>query len=359
MGSQRKAFKQDCVSSWTFPSRSYWLQYAVDVIFVIACYAIVGGVDMYISPIARAFKLDDPSLDYPMLPDTVNYTVLVAASIATNFIVFIVAQIVVRSTLDLHYAIFGMVQAFAVVLLITEVVKVIAGRFRPDWYARCMPDPLSLEAAYNGHYNVTVICQQTDISILDDGRQSFFSGHTSTAFVLLGYLSLYVAGNIRPFTAGGHFYLFIIFLAPLCAATWVGISRTADNKHHFDDVLTGAAVGILFAVLIYFHHFPNPFRRDACGVDYPYMYYAMKKKQEEVNDESKTEEAEKGKSKFAEIVPQDEKEKVDKVQYSGNEAKEVELEERPEEGKKKKHRKKAKPDSEAQLKSEDKPDDSD
>jgi diacylglycerol diphosphate phosphatase/phosphatidate phosphatase len=231
-----QGIKSDCLASWRFPSRVYWAQYALDFLFMIACFAITGGVNGYVKPFHRDFDPTDPSLNYPMHPDSVSYGVMTGVMIAVSFVVFVVAQIRVRSTIDLHFAIFGLAQALSITLMITEVVKVIAGRFRPDWIARCIPD-----ADKN--------CTNTDESVVNDGRMSFFSGHTSTAFVLMTFLALYVSGKIRPLQAGGHFYRFIICIAPVCAATWVGISRTMDNRHHFDDVLTGAAVGILSPVL--------------------------------------------------------------------------------------------------------------
>ncbi len=96
--------------------------------------------------------------------------------------------------------------------------------------------------------------------------QSFFSGHTSTAFATSTFLYLEVRDFIAGETRQGR------DLPLLSAAQWqaasfgllygwaayVGYSRIHDNKHYLSDVLVGAASGTLVSYLLYPHQNRKP-----------------------------------------------------------------------------------------------------
>lgn len=50
-----------------------------------------------------------------------------------------------------------------------------------------------------------------------------------------------------------------ISLLPLAFATWVAISRLEDNRHHKEDVIVGALIGVFTATTSYLIYWPNPF----------------------------------------------------------------------------------------------------
>ncbi|KIY65480.1 PAP2-domain-containing protein, partial [Cylindrobasidium torrendii FP15055 ss-10] len=173
----------------------------------------------------------------------------------------------VRSWWDAHNVVLGLVMSGS----ITHVVKITVGRPRPgaqspfcngrpfltipDLIARCIP-PQSARDPTLGLVDWR-ICTQVDKHILRNGFKSFPSGHSSTAFAGLGFLSFYLAGKLHLFDERGHTGKAWISLAPFCGATLIAISRTMDYRHHWHDVLIGGLLGTALAFFSYRQYFPR------------------------------------------------------------------------------------------------------
>jgi len=69
------------------------------------------------------------------------------------------------------------------------------------------------------------------------------SGGFAGCFAGLGFFSLYLAGKIRLFDRKGHVSKLVIVFSPLAVASFVGLSRVNDYKHHWQDVFAGALLG--------------------------------------------------------------------------------------------------------------------
>lgn len=149
---------------------------------------------------------------------------------------------------------------------LTDIVKNAVGRPRPDLLDRC-------RSASDTKPNQLVtfdVCTVPDAHTLHDGWRSFPSGHSSFAFAGLGFLSLFLAGQLHLFryAAGGRDLGRALFcLLPLIGATLIAISRCEDYRHDVYDVCVGSALGMSVAYWSYRRHWPS---LSGPGCDEPY-----------------------------------------------------------------------------------------
>jgi diacylglycerol diphosphate phosphatase / phosphatidate phosphatase len=142
----------------------------------------------------------------------------------------------------------------------TEILKLAVGSLRPGFARTCLPNwtfpPLE--------YSSDVIlnnddCIGADLHKLTDYRKSFPSGHTSYAFASSLFLSLYFlwrSVSLRsPRTELSKSLFSQVLMVCVCLPVWcailIGASRITDSKHFPIDVLAGAVLGSLFAVLTF------------------------------------------------------------------------------------------------------------
>ncbi|GET87753.1 phosphatidic acid phosphatase, putative [Leishmania tarentolae] len=140
-----------------------------------------------------------------------------------------------------HAHIWCLTQAFSVIfaMLLVDLIKVYAGRLRPDFLSRLRREgytPQSTEVDW--------------CAVPKGGRVSFPSGHSSISFAAFVPFCFYALHSLRVFRRGGvSLWRILIGLTPLLLPIFMAVSRTRDNRHYFDDIVTGSAIGIASAVI--------------------------------------------------------------------------------------------------------------
>ncbi|KAL8881780.1 MAG: hypothetical protein Q9192_007722, partial [Flavoplaca navasiana] len=301
--------------------------------------AAVGAGFWKITPNHRPFTLVDPSISFPHTHEKISNAVLAILSLLfpaiTIFVVAIVfvpgpsglawapskqtGQTLKRKLWEWNTGWLGLGLSLAISFFLTQGMKNLFGKPRPDLLSRCDPDyENQAEYAVGGYPNVlnglylvsSTICQQQDKALLNDGFSSFPSGHSSISWAGLFYLSLYLASkfsvtipyllpysytttssshastfhpksNSRPDSssptlpppsssqhqqnepplrsqcAAPPVYLLLLPFTPICLAIYISGTRYSDFRHHGFDILFGSLMGILTSYLGFrMYHLP-------------------------------------------------------------------------------------------------------
>lgn len=217
-------------------------------------------------PFHRMFSLDDLRIAYPHAATervSVSWLFIYAGALPLGLLVgwALAAR---PGTHKAHVTLLGWLASMILTLFLTDVVKNAVGRPRPDLLSRCKPAP-----GTPAHTLVTFeVCTETDHHVLHDGWRSFPSGHSSTAFSGLGYLSLVMAGQCHVYRPRADLARVLLALAPLLGAALIAISRCEDYRHDVYDVSVGSLLGMAVAHYTYRRYYPALRSKD-CATPFP------------------------------------------------------------------------------------------
>ncbi|KAJ4295063.1 hypothetical protein N0V90_007071 [Kalmusia sp. IMI 367209] len=291
------------------------LSYVLDWIVIVVFVAIAGAFSI-IEPVKRDFSLTDPSISFPYRKDTISIPVLfVVAVAAPAFIIAGICAAIVRipprpgpvpshsaiwkrKLWELHAAWLGLALSLTLSLILTQTMKNMFGKHRPDFLSRCNPDIGAINDFLVGGFTSESlegtsqlvrweICMSKNGSGVGksefmDGFRSFPSGHCTVAFAGLTYLSLFLAAkfsmtipflpsasrdrqralNHRKEAAAPPLYLLVTVLIPIGTAIYIASTRFTDYKHAGFDVLFGSLEGLI-AAWFAFRMYHLPVRRGA------------------------------------------------------------------------------------------------
>lgn len=222
-------------------------------------------IGLVLQPVHQMFRLDDRAKQYPYalvetVPPVQN---IILAGVAPLSIIIIWALVIRPGIHKAHVTILGLIISLFFTYLLTAILKKSVGRPRPDLISRCKPELGTPE-----HDLVSIaVCTQTNPHILNDGFRSFPSGHSSWAFSGLGYLSLFLAGQMHTYRPRADLARVLLSVAPLVGATLVALSRVADYRHDKYDVTFGSLLGIIVAYTTYRRYY-RPLTHPKCDIPY-------------------------------------------------------------------------------------------
>uniref|UniRef100_A0A7M4FHE0 Phospholipid phosphatase 1 n=1 Tax=Crocodylus porosus TaxID=8502 RepID=A0A7M4FHE0_CROPO len=128
---------------------------------------------------------------------------------------------------------------------LTDIAKYSIGRLRPHFLAVCQPDWTQINCSLG--YIENFPCQG-DKAKVNEGRLSFYSGHSSFSMYCMLFLALYLQARMKGDWA--RLLRPTVQFGLVAASIYVGLSRVSDYKHHWSDVLTGLIQGAVVAILV-------------------------------------------------------------------------------------------------------------
>lgn len=148
------------------------------------------------------------------------------------------------------YQVFVFLLVSFLCLIITNSLKNVVGRLRPDFLHRCQPnyDIVPPDPIY--HYisaeDSARVCTG-DPNVITEGRKSFPSGHSSASMTGGLWMSLYVFK--RAWYRGKRYFgmaiIPIVMTMTTLMALLIAASRHFDGRHHPLDIIIGLTIGAL------------------------------------------------------------------------------------------------------------------
>ncbi|KAK4634354.1 Lipid phosphate phosphatase 1 [Fulvia fulva] len=199
------------------PSKKLVVSYLFDW-FIIIVFAAAGAGLSKVRPHHRPFSLLNLEISNPVVDEQISIWMLgviafvvPAAIIALITLIFVpggnvrrvstTSQVIKLKLWELEKGLAGLCLSVAVAFFITQGMKNMFGKPRPNLIAKCQPDLSNIGDHVVGGYGQDLsiswtlvdfsICTQPDIAFLDDGFRSFPSGHSSWSWSGLLYLTLY------------------------------------------------------------------------------------------------------------------------------------------------------------------------
>ncbi|XP_077500260.1 putative phosphatidate phosphatase isoform X3 [Amblyomma americanum] len=224
-------------------------------------------------PFKRGFFCGDESLRYPHRSSTVTSAMLYSYGALIPITVMIVLEAVraklhvpetiatskklllgrvVPGPLQVLYLLIGVfLLGAATSQLITDIAKYTIGRLRPHFFELCEPRNLSVLCKVPHTYVEKFTCGGNATSHeLKEMRLSFMSGHSSFSAYTMLYTVLYIHARMPWRNSVAVAARTVIQVALVSLAWYTALSRISDYKHHWSDVLAGAAQGYLVAIIV-------------------------------------------------------------------------------------------------------------
>ncbi|GME97688.1 hypothetical protein B5S31_g4954 [[Candida] boidinii] len=252
------------------PYRSLFIKWRFsDILYAAVIYTLDWFYFEKIEPYQRQFFINDLTISHPFAKvERVSGAACILIAFWIPAITIFTVNLLFTPKRHKFYILFvsilGLCISIGTTTFLTDIGKNWIGRCRPDFLARCIPKKTAIK---NTLYFAKDICTQTDTKKLLDGFRTTPSGHSSISFAGLGYLTLWLSGQLMVSRIHGGAWRSIVALLPCLLAGYIALSRTQDYRHHFVDVLLGSTLGSLVAWWSYRRLFPT-IASEVCYVPY-------------------------------------------------------------------------------------------
>mmetsp|Transcript_19030 Transcript_19030/g.52411 ORF Transcript_19030/g.52411 Transcript_19030/m.52411 type:complete len:277 (+) Transcript_19030:223-1053(+) len=195
--------------------------------------------------VQRYMVPNDTDTAYPYKDSTISNAVLYILSILFPFVVFLVGLGFNRRLIVFHHALLSLLEGWALTTGFKQWMNLV-GRYRPDFQDRLA---------------------RGDSSEIDDGHNSYPSGHAAYMFVAMTIIAWYLISltGVLARPARFNFPLALVCISPLVLSTFVAVTRPADHKHHFSDINAGSFIGLACGTFAFLLNFHSPLDEHRCG----------------------------------------------------------------------------------------------
>eukprot|EP00127_Corallochytrium_limacisporum_P006345 Clim_evm56s225 gene=Clim_evmTU56s225 len=226
------------VSTRMGKARSDWVDWAAATVLVVTVSIICKLVPTIYRKYPQMLEgTDDNVIGYQYNEDTV--------SVVNLFLIIILGPLLTfgscyyfrhKNSQEYHDISLAFYEGLSLVISVTEILKKLGGRLRPDFAQRL---------------------QSGDASVIAEGHLSFPSGHASMSFYAYVMISLYLAGTFHVWgRVRQPFWKFVLTtFPPMVVPGFISFTRVWDNRHNYDDILAGALIGSVIAFMAYHRHF--------------------------------------------------------------------------------------------------------
>ncbi|KAM6975999.1 phospholipid phosphatase 1 isoform 2-T2 [Tautogolabrus adspersus] len=235
------------------------------VLLDIVCLVLVGLPFIVLTvqhrPYRRGFFCNDDSIKYPFKEETISPQLLGGVMIPVTILTMIIGECLlvylkrIKSKSSFGSYLSSVYKAIGTFLFgaamsqsLTDIAKYSIGRLRPHFLDVCKPDWKKINCS-SGAYIEDFTCTG-DATMVNEGRLSFYSGHSSFSMYCMLFLALYLQARLQVEWARLLRPTIQFFL--IAATVYTGLSRVSDYKHHWSDVLAGLLQGALMALLVVF-----------------------------------------------------------------------------------------------------------
>ncbi|KAJ4462190.1 putative Calcium/calmodulin-dependent protein kinase kinase [Paratrimastix pyriformis] len=177
----------------------------IALIVVAILFLFISFVPVFFEPAHQTFRLDDPAIGRPLLPEIIPTIWLGIVCLLMAGVYIIISSIFSRRPwAHVYIALLAFVFGVSLNFGLTNFAKVTASRLRPDFIARCAPNATVDITSLKDFPSLERAWPCTGLpAVVREGRFSFFSGHASTSWFTATYCVLLVMHRFWPFH-GSH-----------------------------------------------------------------------------------------------------------------------------------------------------------